>query len=116
MDERTITKLVKLAREKIEIGDIVASRKIAELLEPAPETIAIAEAVKKLVEYFEAWDITFTNGDLFCGLTARASWTWHGCKKPDWVKAIINGGETPEAIKVGLEDLFISILEEAKNG
>ena len=78
---------------------------------PAPETITIAEAVKRLVEWaHKLCYVTVID-------TERKCYTWgiNDCSVPaenipNWIMAIYNGGYKPAAYREGLEDLFATIL------
>ena len=79
---------------------------------PRPDTITIPEAVAALVKYFDTnWAVDFSDFGNLCGISMRKSFAGY---KPDWIMAIVNGNNSPAAVKVGLEDLFVSILMDAK--
>lgn len=76
----------------------------------AQNSIPIAEAVSRIVEYF-------TEFECYCEVD-ETSWIFklfHGERNitiPDWIKIIDKGNSTPDAVREGLEKLFITILEK----
>lgn len=76
-----------------------------------PDTITIPEAVKALVEYFETAVIEAYIGDRNSALYIYFP---SELPAPSHIKSIVYGYSTPAAVKVGLEDLFVSILMDAK--
>jgi len=77
----------------------------------APDVITVPDAVAKLVEYFEKWFVHAIY------VTRHGIWdvvthTMDKGNPPDWVNAIINGKNSTGAVRVGLEDLFTTILTE----
>jgi len=76
-----------------------------------PDSITIPEAVAALVEYFENFNV--------CIVSTGGCWKvyidkWMDDPVPDWANAILNGRHSTAAVKVGLEDLFTTILMDAK--
>jgi hypothetical protein len=76
----------------------------------APETITIPEAVKRLAEWFGN-NFYIRAFDWGGGYDVEMSISVDFGKNSDWLDAIKNGNNTLAAIRVGLEDLFTSILE-----
>ena len=74
-----------------------------------PDTITVPEAVERLVNFFSEWDIYTT-----CILPDywEIKIMLNGAKTtpPDYVMAIENGNRSDAAYRVGLEDLFVTIL------
>lgn len=70
----------------------------------APDSLTIPDAVKALVEYFAPCGVSVTDDGGEIRFIPGGSWT----------VAIRNGFYSPAAVKVGLEDLFVSILMDAK--
>ena len=108
-------KIAKIIYDNSEFGWEKSSgetaAEIVELFEAErkPDTLTVPEAVERLVNFFSEWDIYTT-----C-ITMPDRWeikfVLNGWKTnpPDYVMAIENG-RTAAAVRVGLEDLFVTIL------
>ena len=76
--------------------------------ERKPDTLTVPEAVERLVEFFSELDIYVA---LYLEGSSRMTMIkTYKFNTPDYISAIGNG-TTPAAVKVGLEDLFVTILE-----
>ena len=99
--------------EDVENMDIIrAADDIAALFEAErkPDTITVPEAVERLVAVFEKWYINATESKDEGWWDVLLSANMDGVT-PSWAAAMINGENSDAAVKFGLEDLFITILE-----
>ena len=86
------------------------TREIAAMIEAErkPDTLTVPEAVERMVNFFSEWDI-YTTCILPDSWGIKIMLNGWKTTPPDYVMAIENG-ETPAAVKDGLEDLFVTIL------
>ena len=76
--------------------------------ERKPDTLTVPEAVERLVAYFEKATIFADSGNREWLLHFNL---WGNVPAPSYIDAMKNGSYKPAAVKVGLEDLFVTILE-----
>ena len=113
MDEKLRNKIAMLITEKAEFGETswdCADKIIAMIEAEKPDTIPLPKAVEALVEYFGDFNV--------CVIDAGGAWRvyidkWMDAPFPDWAAAIDNGWHSKKAVRVGLEDLFTTILTDA---
>ena len=90
-----------------------AAAEIAAMIEAErkPDTLTVPEAVERLVEFFSSGVVEAYRLYTKWYINIRFS---SDEPEPSYYEAIVNGNRTPAAVKVGLEDLFVTILTESE--